>query len=380
MSTVRERILVVGSGVIGARVFFELAQSATGCRVHLLGRNGTAVEQQFNLARFAAMQRGKYPKLSRSTCDVRNTEALAAEIAAFRPDVVFLAVSLQSWWFITQLPQGLRERLAPAHYGPWLPMHLAPVLWSMRALQMSGQRPVVVNAAFPDAVHPALHGAALSPDIGVGNVANNVPALRVIAADTLAADVEEVEVSLIAHHYVTHAMRYGSTGGARAGLYVSHRGVDVTDQVPLKLLLEKLSRDYVRTPGIPGQSMVAAAALSVIEPLIEGRSTRVHAPGVDGRVGGYPVLIGTDSISVDLPTSFSPEDAEDINLDGQRFDGISRISAGGRIEFTESSAEVMKNELGYDCAFMHFEEAPERARELGEKLALRIGLGSPTDA
>jgi len=55
----------------------------------------------------------------------------------------------------------------------------------MQAVKASGIATKTVNAAFPDAVNPILARIGLAPDIGVGNVANLVPAVRLSIARLL---------------------------------------------------------------------------------------------------------------------------------------------------------------------------------------------------
>jgi hypothetical protein len=255
-------------------------------------------------------------------------------------------------------------------------MHLAPVIKAMKAVRRASSKALIVNAAFPDAIHPALHEAGLSPDVGIGNVANNIPALQTIAADRLGCDVSEVRVKFIAHHYVSHRMRYGDTGSARACLRVFRAGEDVSSMLPLELLLQSLAGEYRRTPGVPGQAMVAASALSVIEPLADGAESLGHAPGPCGLPGGYPIRMADGRVSLDLPADILLEDAIAINVDGQVHDGITRI-ADGYIDFEESSMDIMYSHLRYECKRMHWSEAEARAEELGERFALyRARVGS----
>jgi len=359
-------ILVIGSGVIGARVFYDLAQTPRSRVLHLLGRNVDQVVESANLARFSALQRGIRQDVSYSVSDLEDVDRTAEIISRVHPDVIFLAVSRQSWRVITTLPRPYAEALAEANFGPWLPMHLAPVTAAMMAVRAASSDAVVVNAAFPDAVHPALRDAGLSPHVGIGNVANNVPALRTIAAQRLGCDLDEIHLRLVAHHYASFRMRHGHTGSAPVGFTVSRSATDVTAQAPLEALLGPLSGEYRRAGGLAGQAMVSAAALSVIEPIVDRTRAYVHGPGPAGLPGGYPLLIEDGQISLDLPPGMSEADAVSINTQGQVHDGISRIE-DGYIYFEESTMDVMRRHLGYYCAKTHWSEAGDWAVELGRR-------------
>lgn len=362
------KVMILGAGDLGCRVTHELAHSGRRRHVRLVGRDPEATLRAANSARFCALQRGGTARVSHAVTDLTDLDRTAQQIDDLRPDVLFLAVSYQSWWHISTLPEDAYKQLSAANFGPWLPMQLAPVLHAMRAVRAAGSDAIVVNAAFPDAVHPALDAVGLAPHIGIGNVANNVPALRAAAADLLGWDVARVDVRLVAHHYVSHRLsRHGNSKPARLGLGVYCNGEDVTDKVEQSELLGRLPARYRRTGGLAGQTMTAASALSVLEPLIDGRDTQVHAPGPHGMVGGYPVAIESGRFRLLLPAGMDEAEAVAINLSGQRADGITEILQDGTVVFEPASMSVLTNALGYACDKLPLSDVEGRAQEIAAR-------------
>jgi hypothetical protein len=360
------RIMVVGAGDVGTKTAYALAHNGRPRTVLLAGRNAEAVELFVNLTRFSALQRGLAPDVSGATVDLEDIERTASVIEQFRPDVIFAAATVQSWWVLFNLPKPKFERLYQARFGPWLAMHLAPVAALMQAVRMSGTSATVVNASFPDAVNPMLAADGLSPHLGIGNVANNVPALRCVIADDLGVDASRVGVRFVAHHFVSHRLsRAGDTGGARFDLSATVDDEPVTGLDPAAIF-KALPVQYRRTGGMTGQAMTVASALSALEPLLDGTAATVHAPGIDGLVGGYPVRIAGGRASLDLPPALTRDEAVAINEHGQRFDGIAQIDEGCAV-FEDWAAEILRAELGYHCDRMHWTEAADRARELRAK-------------
>jgi hypothetical protein len=363
-------VLVVGAGDLGLRVCRGLACGRTPMRLRLAGRNVDDTERKANLVRFTALQLGHTHEVDAVAADLDDVSRLAETIAEFDPDIVFMAATRQSWRVLTELPRAAFERLDAANFGPWLAMHLDPVHRLMTAVRDAGSRAVVVNAAFPDAVHPVLAKADLSPDVGIGNVANMVPALTLAAAERLGRPVSEVRTRFVAHHFVTHRVpRYGDSGGAAMSLTFTCDGRDVTGEVDIDAVLSALTTRYRRTGGTAGQMLTAASALSVLEPLVSGRSATAHAPGLDGLPGGYPVRVEDRKILVDLPPGMDLDEAAAINEHGQRFDGIDRIDPDGRAWFTEESVDIMRRELSFDRHSVHWSEARECADELADRFA-----------
>ncbi|GHJ37178.1 hypothetical protein [Streptomyces sp. TS71-3] len=364
------RLLVVGCGDLSVRVLHGLTATSQPRHLALLGRDGEAVVRTANMVSLAATQLGRDCPVDPLVFDLADVPGTAEAIARFDPDIIFSAASRQSWYVISELPADRFARVSAAHFGPWLPMHLDPVLKLMKAVRASGTSAVVVNAAYPDAVHPALAGAGLSPALGIGNVANSVPALRTIAARHLGCAPADVEPRFVAHHFVSHRIsRTGDNGGAAYDLTFWRGGTDVTGRLPVDTVFHAMRTEYRRTGGRAGQLMTAASALGVLEPLATGAGATVHVPGWHGLPGGYPVRITREGSGLDLPPRLGERDAVEINRDGQRHDGIARIAEDGLVEFTDESVEIMREELGYTCKQLALADVEEAADELAARYA-----------
>jgi hypothetical protein len=372
------KIMIVGAGDLGRRVCAELAHDRRRWQVRLVGRDQDAVRKYVNLVRFSALQRGADPRVDHALTDLDNVDRTAEVIDKFAPDVLFLAASRQSWWVIGTLPKAPFERLYAANFGPWLPMHLVPVHQAMRAVRAARSEAIVVNAAYPDAVHPVLAGVGLAPHIGIGNVANNLPALRYSAGEILEVAPTEVDVRMVTHHYVSHRLsRTDNINPAQLRVAVLTEGRDVLPDIGLTRLLKPLTGEYRRTGGLPGQAMTAASALSVLVPLLEQRAALVHAPGPSGLPGGYPVLLGDGPARLALPPGMTEQEAVAVNRRGQVEDGIDEIDHAGTVRFSESTMDVLHREIGYHCARMPLADAEDRARELADRFArYREGLSA----
>jgi hypothetical protein len=228
---------------------------------------------------------------------------------------------------------------------------------------------IVVNASYPDVVNAALAGEGLAPSVGIGNVANAVPGIRLAVAHLLGCDVAEIDIRFFAHHYLSYRMpSTGGTDGAPYHLSIYRRGQEVpADAGDHREIFTLVGSRFRRVKGLAGQSVTASSATAVLRAIADDSGRVVHAPGPLGLVGGYPVRLGYGSISVDLPTGLSLEAAIDINRQGQKFDGIADIDAAGTVYFTAEAAGVMREELGYDCPALRLDECEARAAELARK-------------
>ncbi|MFY1699883.1 hypothetical protein [Solwaraspora sp. WMMA2101] len=366
----RPLIMIVGMGDLSTRVAKLLAANPATNRLVLAGRDVEGNQRLGNLVRFAAANLGSYPDIASVSMDLDDIAATAETLARVRPDVVFMGASLQAWHVITRLPKDIFEALDEAQFGPWLPMHLTLNYQLMQAVRMSGSHARVVNAAFPDAVGPVLRQVGLAPTIGIGNVANIIPALTFSAAAELGEPPEDVRVQLVTQHYFSHYVpRFGTAGDGAYALAVSVRGVDRTDQVRHESLFARLTGDLKRQGGIAGQHLTAASAVRVLTAMATGSGAFAHAPAPDGLPGGYPVRVDRDGGTIDLPAGLTLAEAVEINERCQRSDGIEAIHADGSVTFTEPEMAIMRKYLGYECRTLSLPETAVAAAELRDRFA-----------
>lgn len=365
------RIMIIGAGVLGGDVLDFLSQRHEGYRLFIGARDQNKLNLRVNLARYTAMNLGYQVDIEALTVDVMNIARTAETIAAVRPDIVFNATTLQSWWDITRLPPEIYQRIDRARGGVWTPMHLVLTRRLMQAVRQSGSNAIVVNASYPDVVNAALAGEGLAPAIGIGNISNAVPGIRLAAADLLGCDVDEVQIRFFAQHYLSYRMpSTGETDGAPYHLSIYRKGQKIADeQVDHKKIFSRVAGKFRRVKGLAGQSVTASSATAVLTALAKREECVVHAPGPLGLVGGYPVKINPSSISVALPQGLSLETAVKLNEDCQKFDGIESVDADGGVRFTTASATIIREELGYDCDYLPLAECEDRAEELGRRYA-----------
>jgi hypothetical protein len=367
----RRTILIVGQGVLAGAVLDFLAQSEERDRIVIAARDLDKLNRRVNLARYTALNLGHDPVIEPCAMDLMDGARSAALISSVAPDIIFNATTLHSWWVITQLPSMAFQRLDRARGGVWTPMHLVLIRRLMQAVRAADFKGAVVNASYPDVTHAALAAEGLSPLVGIGNVANAVPGLRLAAAHLLHAHIAEVDVRFFAHHFLSYRMpSTGATDGAPYHLAVYRRGKEVAlDEGDHREIFSLVAGRFRRVKGLAGQSVTASSATAVLRALAHPRDHVVHAPGPLGLVGGYPVRFGNGGIAVDLPTGLSLDAAIEINRRCQKYDGIEDIDASGTVHFTSEAADVLKGELGYDCRQLPLDACEERAEELARKFA-----------
>lgn len=246
----RTNIMMIGMGDLGGHVLEMLVRAPGARRIITADINEDWGYRKTNIAAFGASQLGLFPKLEFTKIDLYNIDQTAEIITKYKPDIIYSAVTLQSWWVINTLPPEVFEELDKARFGPWLPMHLTLVYKLMQAVQQTGLDIKVINSAFPDATHTILDKVGLAPTIGIGNVSNIVPAIRSSIAYRLARPMKDVTVYFFAQHYVSHYLpRFGTTGGAPYYLKAVVDGENVTDNLNIDEVFADIPTRFRRAGG-----------------------------------------------------------------------------------------------------------------------------------
>jgi hypothetical protein len=364
----RTKIMIIGLGDLGGHVLELLVRSPGYRHIITADIDEDRAFRKTNIAKFGASQMGFYPDIEFTKIDLNNFEQTAEIINKYQPDVIYSAATLQSWWVITTLPKDVFDELDKARFGPWLPMHLSVVYKLMQAVKMTGNNYKVINSAFPDACGPILKTRGLNPIVGIGNVANPVPAIRNGIADQLGVKLEDVKIYFVCQHFVSHYIpRFGNAGGAPYYIKAFVGGKNVTNDVDIDRVFAEMPVKYRRTGGVGGQILTASSAASIILSMADDRGEILHAPAPNGLPGGYPVRIDASSVSVQLPEDITLEEAIKINEQGQAIDGIERIDENGTAYIADWSNDIMKRMIGFDCKVMPLDDIHEIALELGSK-------------
>ncbi|GHO94791.1 hypothetical protein KSF_048390 [Reticulibacter mediterranei] len=360
-----QRIFFVGLGDVGANVFDLFLRVPGQHRFLIGGRKQDYLQQRTNLSLFAAMQFGLYPEVELASVDLMNVEHTAEVITQFQPDIIFCAATLQKWGVLNALPKQVAERLYQAQIGPWLPLHLTLVYKLMLAVQQTGLDVKVMNATYPDVVHAILNKVGLAPTTGIGDIANNIPALKKSLAIKLSQPVEKIDVRLVAQHHVHYwASRKGTSDGAPFHLSVTVDGQDLTQQLTMSTVFDLLPGTLKRTPG---NQMTATSAAIIFDGMVNDRGTVIHAPGPNGLPGAFPVKVNAQGVEVVLPNGITLTEAVSINTTAQQFDGIEHIDDDGTVHFSERHMAIFKKLLGYECRWMPLSDVEDRAKELRAK-------------
>lgn len=363
----KHKLLLVGAGNLCLQILKILAPK-NAFEFVVLGRDEESTIRLCNLVALACAQLGQYIAIKPVIADLTDIAKVTRVLREEAPDMLVNCASLQSWRVITELPKPAFEQLDQAQFGPWLPMHLTLMHGLMQAVKASGIAAITVNAAFPDAVNPILSRVGLAPDIGVGNVANLIPAVRCAIARLLECAPVDVQVRLYAQHFFSHYVpRGGLPPRASYRLFYEVKDRPVLPRLPAEAIFSTVRSEFRRLGGIDGQFLTACSAVTVIEGLFSPTPVLAHAPGPLGLPGGYPVSLREGRIDVQFSPDCPQDEAVHINSICQSQDGIDEIHCDGSVTYNPQCMAVMQAMLGYSKKTMAIEQSAEFAHELASK-------------
>ena len=363
----KHKLLLVGAGNLCLQILKILAPK-NAFEFVVLGRDEESTIRLCNLVALSCAQLGQYIAIKPVIADLTDIAKVTRVLREEAPDMLVNCASLQSWRVITELPKSAFEQLDQAQFGPWLPMHLTLMHGLMQAVKASGIAAITVNAAFPDAVNPILSRVGLAPDIGVGNVANLIPAVRCAIARLLECAPVDVQVRLYAQHFFSHYVpRGGLPPRASYRLFYEVKDRPVLPRLPAEAIFSTVRSEFRRLGGIDGQFLTACSAVTVIEGLFSPTPVLAHAPGPLGLPGGYPVSLREGRIDVQFSPDCPQDEAVHINSICQSQDGIDEIHCDGSVTYNPQCMAVMQAMLGYSKKTMAIEQSAEFAHELASK-------------
>ena len=260
-------LMIFGLGNIGTHVLDIMTKMPENQTVKfvVVGRNSDLLLRKSNMAMLTASQFGLYPHVAFENVELTRVDQIAELITKHKPEVIFNAASIQSWRIVTELPKIAYQKINAAYLGPWLPMHLPLAYNIARGIKKSGIDSFFINAAFPDIVNPVLGKIGLTPNTGIGNVANVIPALQYSTAAYLQKHPKDVVVRLVAHHYISHYIsRHGYPDPELFHYTALLEGRDITESIDQKTVFSAVPVQYRRLVGLEGQPMTATSAIKVV--------------------------------------------------------------------------------------------------------------------
>ena len=343
-------IAIFGLGSVGCYLLDYLVSLADPqLRLIVVGRNAEKMQQDVNIIRTAATIRRQMRSeiVVEGGCDFKDVASIEAALKKIEPDFM-----VNSSRLFAGLKYGTISWSNLRAYGIWSPMSVLLGKNIMEAYEKAGCDAISINTSYSDAVIPWLKSAGMAYfDFGSGNLNHLIPRMKFYVAEKCGIEnLNDIDITLVASHFHDVVIsKEGHTEGVKLLLSIKYQGKE----------LDINHDDVYKACGIPmptdqKRNMMNASSnfdiiYSILSAIREKKAIKIHTPGVDGHIGGYPYIIdGTgEEVKGYFAPDYSMEQMEEVNRKSIYCDGIENVEEGCLV-YTDELIKKVKDRFGVE--------------------------------
>lgn len=364
-------IAIFGLGSVGCYLLdYLVSLSDPQLRLVVVGRNAEKMQQDVNIIRTAAtIRRQKRSEIViEGGCDFKDVNSIEAALRKIQPDFI-----VNSSRLYTGLKYGTISWSNLRAYGIWCPMSVLLGKNIMEAYGKAECNAISINTSYSDAVIPWLKSAGMPYfDFGSGNLNHLIPRIKFFVAEKYGIEnLNDIDITLVASHFHDVVIsKEGHTEGIKLLLSIKYQGkeLDVNHEEVYKACGIPMPTDQKR--NMMNASSNFDIIYSILSAIREKKAIKIHAPGVDGHIGGYPYIIDASENEVKgyFYPGYSLEEMERINRKSIYCDGIENVENGCLIYTDELILKVQSRFNVEIPKMVRLEEAEKIAVFLIESL------------
>ena len=353
-------IAIFGLGSVGCYLLDYLVSLADPqLRLVVVGRNAEKMQQDVNIIRTAATIRRQLRSeiVVEGGCDFKDVASIEAALKKIQPDFIVNSSRLYAG-----LKYGTISWSNLRAYGIWSPMSVLLGKNIMEAYGKADCQAISINTSYSDAVIPWLKSAGMPYfDFGSGNLNHLIPRMKFFVAEKCGIkNLNDIDITLVASHFHDVVIsKEGHTEGVKLLLSIKYQGKEL-----------EIDHDEVyKACGIPmptdqKRNMMNASSnfdiiFSILIAIREKKAIKIHTPGVDGHIGGYPFIIDGTSEEVKgyMAPDYSLEDMTQVNRNSIYCDGIENVE-NGYLVYTDELIQKVRDKFNVNIPKkVHLSEA-----------------------
>lgn len=357
-------IAIFGLGSVGCYLLDYLVSLADPqLRLVVVGRNAEKMQQDVNIIRTAATIRSQLRSviMIEGNCDFNDVASIEKVLRKIQPDFI-----VNSSRLFAGLKYGTISWSNLRAYGIWSPMSVLLGKNIMEAYGRVDCNAISINTSYSDAVIPWLKSAGMPYfDFGSGNLNHLIPRMKFFVAEKFGFEnLNDIDITLVASHFHDVVIsKEGHTEGVKILLSIKYQGkeLDIDHDEVYKACGIPMPTDQKR--NMMNASSNFDIIFSVLSAIREKKKVKIHTPGVDGHIGGYPFIIdGTgEEVKGYMAQKYSLEEMEKVNRNSIYCDGIENVEDGCLI-YTNELIKKVKDRFNVDIPKrVHLTDAEEVA-------------------
>lgn len=342
------RIMIIGLGSVGSYLLDYLVSTANPrLEIIVVGRNYDKMLSDVNIVKTAAAIRRQLRCDIRieGSCNLEEVDSIAQAIRKWEPDFI-----VNSSRVYAGLKYGSISWSHLRAYGIWTPLSVRFACNIMLAYEQADSAAITINTSYSDAVIPWLKSAGITHfDFGSGNLNHLIPRMKFHIAQKFGiANINDIDITLaVSHFHDVVISKEGHAEGQDILLDIKYQGQPLAfDKAEL------LSACKIAMPTDQKRNMMNASSnFDIIHSILAALETRsrikIHTPGVDGEIGGYPFIIdGTGKAQGHIDESVFPLEAmRAANRKSIYLDGILDVRQG-ELLYTPELVRKVAQEFG----------------------------------
>ena len=344
-------IMIIGLGSVGLYLLDYLV-SLSDDRLHIVvtGRNAEKMQKDINIVRTAATIRGQLRSRIdiESNCDLEDISSIVQSLNKWQPDFIINSSRVYSG-----LKYGSISWNNLRAYGIWTPLSIRYARNIMKAYAESNCRAISINTSYSDAVIPWLKSAGEAYfDFGSGNLNHLIPRMKFYIANKYKIEnLNDIDITLaISHFHDVVISKEGHTEGIDVLLNIRYQNEEISFDKEALLNACMISMPIDQKRNMMNASSNFNIIYAILDALSNKKRVKIHTPGVNGEIGGYPYIIdGTGQIITSFfdTSIFSMNEMREINRKSIYLDGIEDIK-DGTLFYTKELVEKVANAFGKD--------------------------------
>ena len=338
-------IAIFGLGSVGCYLLDYLVSLADPqLSLVVVGRNAEKMQQDVNIIKTAATIRRQMRSeiVVEGGCNFKDVASIEAALKKIQPDFI-----VNSSRLFAGLKYGTISWSNLRAYGIWSPMSVLLGKNIMEAYGKADCNAISINTSYSDAVIPWLKSAGMPYfDFGSGNLNHLIPRMKFFVAEKFGIEnLNNIDITLVASHFHDVVIsKEGHTEGVKLLLSIKYLGkeLDINHDEVYKACGIPMPTDQKR--NMMNASSNFDIIYSILSAIREKKAIKIHTPGVDGNIGGYPYII--DATQGDVKGYFYPgysmEEMGQVNRKSIYCDGIENVESGCLV-YTDELIEKVKN-------------------------------------
>ena len=364
-------IAIFGLGSVGCYLLdYLVSLHDPQLRLVVVGRHAEKMQQDVNIIRTAATIRRQLCSeiVVEGNCDFKDVKSIESVLDKIQPDIIVNSSRLYAG-----LKYGTISWSNLRAYGIWTPMSVLLGKNMMEAYENVGCNAISINTSYSDAVIPWLKSAGMAYfDFGSGNLNHLIPRMKFYISEKYGIpNLNDIDITLVASHFHDVVIsKEGHAEGVNLLLSVKYQGkeLDVNHVEVYKACGIPMPTDQKR--NMMNASSNFDIIYGILSAIREKKVVKIHTPGVEGHIGGYPYLI--DGTGVEVKGYFYPgyslEEMEKVNRNSIYCDGIKNVEEGYLI-YTDELINKVKSRFNVVLPQkVHLREAWDVANLLIEKI------------